>query len=405
MRLIRSAAVFLAPVLLVVILGARLSSAAAKDEKELRGSVDTIVKDAVANHHISSMVVAVLQNGKTVYQKAYGTDPLFPYAENAPSNPYAIGPMTQVLTGVAVLSLVDEGKLSLDDPVSRYLPDLPETWRPITIGQLLTHRSGLPAFPREAKSFAEAVEEAGKQPLRFRPGSVRSENSADYDVLGQVIEKVSGQKYLFFMDKTVFKQMKFGATGDFSMLLFRFVKPHDFRFSDTMSTQGAVTTSSGASVGTLTEKGGYGNYDPEARARMVDLLSRGLPAYAIPSRGLASNLQDIERISSAIFATGGVRAFSGPDYLKLAPGWKGCDTGAETMLTAGGRATSGYGANVRLLPNRKVAVILLWKIDKGSDSSALSEESQDILETALSIPVSSWVCTEAETDEDNSDPQ
>lgn len=365
------------------------------------GEIDTIVKDAFSAHHISSLVATVIQNGKITFQKAYGVDPLFPYAENAPSNPYALGPLSQVLTGAGVLILNDQGKLSLEEPVSTYLPGLPEAWRPITIGQLLTHRSGLPAFPKTAKTFDEAVQEAAKQPLRFKPGSQRGENSADYDMLGQVIEKVTGQKYIFFMEKTVFKQMKFVATGDFSMLLFRFVAPTDTKFNATTSTQGAVTVSQGASASTLTGHGGYGTYDPMAKARMMDLLTRNLPPYSVPSRGLASNMQDVIRIATAIFEPGAVKQFTESNYLALAPGWKGCDTGKDTMLTAAGLGTSGYNINVKLLPSRKVAVILLWRSDKATDNSILDEESQNILESALGIPVSNWVCTGGDEDQDD----
>ncbi|HMD32167.1 MAG TPA: serine hydrolase domain-containing protein [Candidatus Acidoferrales bacterium] len=399
MKLARAATVLagVAAILLAPLAG---SKPARKEPSELRKDVDGIVKEAVTSHKIPSLVVQVTQNGKNVFQKAYGRDPFYPFAENTTSSTYALGPMSQVLTGAGILYLEEQGKLGLEDPVSKYLPGVPETWQAITLKQFLTHRSGIPALPKDARTFAAALEAVGKLPLRFRPGSQQGENSADYDVLGQVIEKVTGQPYLTFMDKIVFKQMKFAVTGDLSKLMFRFVKPQDFTFETTHSTQGDMTANGTANATSLTR----GN-DPTVKGNMLDLLYRGIPDYSIPSKGLASNLQDIARISSATFDSGGFQPFSDPNYLILAPGWKSCSTGKDTMLTASGMVSAGFGINVTVLPNRKVALVLLWKMEKGSDVTMLHDESQEILETALSIPVSTWVCTGEDEEEPDEDQQ
>lgn len=392
----------LALLVAATVLVASPNSPGRPSDKDAKGTVDTIVKEAMTNHRIPSLVVAVVQNGKTTLQKAYGRDPFYTFAQNALSNGYALGPASKVLTGGAILLLVGEGKIALDAPVSKYLPDLPEAWRPITIAQLLSHRSGLPAFPREAKTFAAAVEAAGKQPLRFKPGSQRSENNADFDVLGQVVEKASGESYLKYMDRTVLKQLKTGDTGDFGQLLFRFVAPQDFNFATTSSTQGDMRV---AGEETATALSGRAP-DPITKGKAVDLLYRGLPSYSIPSRGLASNLPDILRIVSAIFEPGSTHLFNNPDYMTLAPGWKACDTGKDTLLTDAGIVSEGYGINISLVPSRKTALILLWKMEKGSEANILHDESQEIMESALSIPISTWVCTSQVDDaaEDDDEP-
>ena len=351
-------------------------------DKDAKGSAESIVKEAMASHRIPSLAVAVVQNGKTVLQKAYGHDPFYTFADNSPSNGYALGPATQVLTGGAILLLVGEGKVGLDDRVSKYLPDLPEAWGPITIAQLLSHRSGLPMFPKQAKSFADAVQEAGKQPLRFKPGAQRAENAADFDLLGRVVEQVSGETYLKYMDHTVFKQMKFNDTGDFDKLMFRFVTPQDSSFSTTRSTQSMVVVHGEESASTLSGRNGF-NPDPVAKAQMMELLYRGIPSYSIPSKGLASNLPDLLKLTSAIFQPSSTQVFNNPDYLTLAPGWKACNTGKDTLLTTAGGASEGYGINLSVVPSRKAAVLLLWKIESGSDNTLMNEESRDILESAL----------------------
>jgi CubicO group peptidase (beta-lactamase class C family) len=396
LRLLLTAATLIAfgTVAFVPLAGSR-AAGSGKSGKEAHSDIETIVKEAVSNHHIPSLVIAVTQNGKTIFQKAYGMDPLYTFASNSMSNTYALGSGSQVLTGAGIMYLANQGKLSLDDPLSKFLPDAPEAWRAITINQFLTHRSGIPVLSHEEKTFAKAMELAGNQPMRFPPGAARGENSADYDVLGQVIEKASGETYITFMDRAVFKPMKIPATGDFSKLLFRFVTPQEMRIDAPMATSNGINAPGDVAA---TDLGGRG-HDLEGRKRMAGYMSRGLPSYSIPSRGLASNVQDLIRISSAV-SDGSFKGFADPDYLAIAPGWKACNTGKDTLLKTGSLANAGFATNLSVIPNRRIVLALMWKIEKGGEQTTLQDESQDILESALGIPVSNWICTNTDEEPD-----
>jgi len=376
-----------------------LSSSPAK-EADYKTETERIVTEAVTGHRIPSLVVAIIQNGKVEFQKAYGKDPLYTFAVNATSNTYALGPVSEVLTGAAILELQEKGKLSLDDSVGKYLPDVPEEWRLITLKQFLTHQSGVQELPRDSQSFAAAVAAASKQPMRFRPGAAQSNNPADYDVLGQVIVKVTGQDYNSFMQRNLFKEMKFTATGDYSLLLFRFVAPQDFNPVGPQANTG--NTDGNDSASGLSGQRGFAGINFAERTNLIERLQRGIPGYSVPSRGLVSNVQDIARIANATFTPAGMKGFSNPDYIGMAPGWHSCNTGKDVLLTDAGFGGAGYGINLSVLPSRKTALVLLWKAVKSSDPTNLHDESQEILESALGIPVSTWVCTG--TDEENDVP-
>lgn len=136
-----------------------------------------------------------------------------------------IASMTKPMTAVAVLMLQDEGKLSVDDPVERHLPEFKNQWliaertedrlvlvpapRPITLRDLLTHTSGLGDVPspRPHASLAELVTAYAREPLRFRPGSRWSYSNAGINTLGRVVEVVSGQRYADFLDRRLLRPL------------------------------------------------------------------------------------------------------------------------------------------------------------------------------------------------------
>ena len=136
-----------------------------------------------------------------------------------------IASMTKPVTAVAVLMLQDEGKLSVDDPLARFLPEFKEPpfvqenregkparrpVRPLTLRDLLTHTSGLQGEPKPSDhtpTLAELSEHAARQPLLFEPGARWSYGNPGINVLGRVVEVVSGQPYAEFLDARIFKPL------------------------------------------------------------------------------------------------------------------------------------------------------------------------------------------------------
>src|SRR6476620_2025476 len=138
--------------------------------------VDKIVADALAADEVPSASIAIVREGKIVLTKAYGK--ANEHLPARPDLPYQIASNSKQFTAMALLLLEDEGKLSLDDPVSKYLPGISEGDR-ITIRQLLSHTSGIEDFWPQDYMFADMnvpttpqhiVDKWAKKPLDFQPG-------------------------------------------------------------------------------------------------------------------------------------------------------------------------------------------------------------------------------------------
>ncbi len=157
--------------------------------------------------------VLVVKDGKPVLRKAYGMADTTKGVRMTPDMVLRIGSMTKQFTATAILLLLDEGKLSVDDDITKYLPDYPTQGKKITIEHLLTHTSGIvsytgkPGFPQRAPqdtTVAAQIDSFKNDPLQFEPGSTWRYNNSGYYLLGAIIEKVSGQPYHAFLEQRIF---------------------------------------------------------------------------------------------------------------------------------------------------------------------------------------------------------
>ncbi|RZA32293.1 MAG: serine hydrolase [Lysobacteraceae bacterium] len=158
-------------------------------------------------------VVLVVKDGQTVLRRAYGMADTTKNVKMAPDMVLRIGSMTKQFTATAILLLADEGKLSVEDEITRYLPDYPTQGKKITIEHLLTHTSGIvsytgkPGFAQRAPqdiTVAAQIDSFKNDPLQFEPGSTWRYNNSGYYLLGAIIEKVSGQPYHQFVEQRIF---------------------------------------------------------------------------------------------------------------------------------------------------------------------------------------------------------
>ncbi len=182
---------------------------------------------------IPGMQVAVVQHGQLVFSRSYGFANLQDSVPVTSKSIFAINSCTKAFTGVAIMQLVEAGKVDLSAPISRYLDDLPADWQPVTITQLLTHVSGIPDILRVFNPFthglgalgteAVAWEKVKAMPMDFRTGEQFSYNQTNYVLLGQVIDKLGGKPFA-----QVFSEQQFHPAG-MSRTLFgdsRDVIPH-----------------------------------------------------------------------------------------------------------------------------------------------------------------------------------
>lgn len=168
-------------------------------------------------------VVVVAQHGRIAYKRGFGTatpdgDP------NTIDTRFRLGLLTEPLTAVAVMQLVEAELLSLDDRVAKYLPDYPRGEQ-ITVRDLLTHRSGIPNYTDEpgfhrwkdeAHTTDQMIERFAKLSLDFEPGSDTSPSNSNYFLLGAIIERVTGQTFAQFVEQGQFVPagMEFSTFGD-----------------------------------------------------------------------------------------------------------------------------------------------------------------------------------------------
>lgn len=176
--------------------------------------------DALARRSALSGVVVIARDGKPVFRRAYGFANLADRVPNREDTRFNLASMGKMFTGVAILQLVEAGRLSLDDRVGKHLPAYPNpAVRDVTLRQMLTHTSGLGNFWEAHGSAAkERFKEIGdylplfvEQPLAFPPGTRFGYSNAGYLVLGLVIEAVTGQSYFDYVTRHVFAPA--GMTG------------------------------------------------------------------------------------------------------------------------------------------------------------------------------------------------
>lgn len=166
--------------------------------------------------------VLVTMGDDMLLNKGYGKANLAWNIPNSPDARFRLGSLTKQFTAALILLLQEDGKLRIQDPVSKYLPDAPMQWAKITLAELLHHTSGIPNFTSfknfvkwsmTPRTHAEELAFFRNRPLDFKPGSKFDYSNSNYEVLGMVIEKVSGKSYGDLLRERILKPLHMNATG------------------------------------------------------------------------------------------------------------------------------------------------------------------------------------------------
>ena len=166
--------------------------------------------------------VLVARDGNIVFDKAYGMANIELEVPNTPDTKFRLGSITKQFTAAAILLLEERGKLKIGERVKMYLPDAPMSWDRITVQNLLTHTSGIPNFTDMAdygtvklssRTASAAVAAVRDRPLDFGPGEQYRYSNSGYVVLGDIIERVSGQTYEAFVTENIFKPLGMNDSG------------------------------------------------------------------------------------------------------------------------------------------------------------------------------------------------
>ena len=295
--------------------------------------------------------VIVVKNGKTVFRKAYGAADVAAKTPLTPGTVLRLGSITKQFTAVAILMLAEEGKLALNDPITRFFPDYPTQGKVITVEHLLTHTSGIVSYTGKSgyvatmgKDFtvAQMIDGFRNDPLEFEPGTQFSYNNSGYFLLGAIIERVSGTSYASFLEQRIFTPLGMKDTAY----------------------EGVERSSAPRAIGYSAQEKGFAPAQP---------LSMSQP-YA--AGALVSTVDDLAKWDAAI-ASGKLlkpaswkMAFTS---YKLSPekstdygyGW-GVGTLQGAPMVDHGGGINGFRTHALRLPQQKIFVAVLSNADSGN---------------------------------------
>lgn len=181
-------------------------------QDNLPRQIDDLLKSEMRTRQIPGVAVAVVKHGKISILKTYGFANLEHQVPVKPETIFQSGSIGKQFTAAAIMILVQDGKLALDDKLSKYFPDVPNSWTDLTVGHLLTHTSGLGDYPPEIDLRRDYTEEQlldyfKKAPLAFRPGEKWDYSNAGYVTLGILIRKVTGKFYGDVLRERIFQPL------------------------------------------------------------------------------------------------------------------------------------------------------------------------------------------------------
>ena len=322
--------------------------------------VDEFIKTQMAQRRIPGLVVAITRNGKVGKQEAYGIANVELNAPVRNESVFEIGSVTKQFTSALILLLVEEGKLSLDDKVTRFFESAPESWKEITIRHLLTHTSGLknytdlPGFEATKKLNAQKfVATLGAHVLESKPGETFKYCNSGYNLAGYIIEKVTGKSY-------------------WEVLRARILAPLDMRATTRRDLEPIVTN---RVSGYELKEGKWINRDSD----LTDVFAAG---------AIVSTVGDLLKWNAALegdklfsqrsreLMWTGVTFNSGVVY-PYGLGWRLDDHNQRRTIWHSG-STSGFTASLLRFPNEKLAIIVLCNLGEQGAATHVARGVADL---------------------------
>jgi CubicO group peptidase (beta-lactamase class C family) len=191
------------------------------DRAKLFEKEDAYIRSEAATHFFRGAILVGI-DGRIVFEKAYGLGDEEWSATNTVHSKFRVASLSKQFTAVCILLLQERGRLTVRDPMSRYLSGLPVAWQAITIHQLLTHTSGIPNYtnsPEIAKidrtgaTPQQMIELVANKPLDFSPGTNWNYSNSGYILLGMIVEKISGQSYPDFLKTNILEPLGMRDSG------------------------------------------------------------------------------------------------------------------------------------------------------------------------------------------------
>ncbi len=183
---------------------------------DVSAKLTTAIHDVMTHTGVPSASVGIVENGQIVYTRAFGNARLSPSLAATPAMHYAIGSISKQFTVAAVMLLQQEGKLSVDDPVSKWFPELTRS-NEVTLRNLMSHTSGyedyapqdytIPAWTHPTTAEA-IVHEWATKPLDFDPGTQYQYSNTNFNIVGLIVQKASGEPFWQFLEEHVLQPLR-----------------------------------------------------------------------------------------------------------------------------------------------------------------------------------------------------
>ncbi len=200
---------------LVLCLSLPVIAAAQEMPQDIRSGIDKTANDILAKTGVPSASIAVVKDGKVAYVQAYGDARVEPKLPARTEMRYGVGSISKQFTAAAILLLQEQGKLKLDDPVGKWIPNLTRA-NEVTIRQILSHTSGysdywpqdyVMPFIAKPTTVESILDRWARRPLDFDPGTKWQYSNTNYTIAGVIVEKASGMPILQFLTKNIFKPL------------------------------------------------------------------------------------------------------------------------------------------------------------------------------------------------------
>lgn len=181
----------------------------------LEQSINALASESYNNNE-PGVALLVAKNGRTIYRNAFGKANLELDVNMSADNVFQLASITKQFTAVAILMLEEQGKLSVNDPLTKFIPDYPTQGTTITIHHLLNHTSGIKSYTsmnlhgiaRKDMTPTELIDFFKNEPMDFKPGEKYEYNNSGYILLGHIIEVVTKDTYENFIENNIFKPLK-----------------------------------------------------------------------------------------------------------------------------------------------------------------------------------------------------
>lgn len=312
----------------------------------LADKADDFLRDEMAKHRIPGAALKIIKDGKDIKTAAYGLANLELSVPVKTDTVFEIGSITKQFTSACVLLLQQDGKLSVDDKITKHLPNIPDAWRNVTIRHLLTHTSGIKSYTG-LDGFAltkhlkqeQFIKLIGEQPLEFQPGESWKYSNTGFNLLGFILENISGKSYWQFLRERILQPLAMNATTD--------------------RNPGTIITN---------RADGYEQRDRRLVNRdddLTDVFSAGAVVSTVGDLAKWSAALDTDKL----LTTGTKGQMWTPQRLndwkptKYGFGWY-IDTVEGHRNIGHGGSTSGFSASIQRFPDDRLTIILLTNTDE-----------------------------------------